>query len=255
MQAESVHISSLGSQGPHFVMLHGWGRSSMSLKALGDLFSRDYQVHLVDLPGFGRAPIPEEVWGAHDYARVVLKALSIRGIDRFTLLGHSFGGKVAICMAAQAPAQVERLVLIAASGLPRHRGFKDRVRMQGIRFLSKFIRRYDQLTGSQVFEDRFVPRFASADYRNAGPMRPILVKAVNEAVAEQLPRIQAPTLLIWGDQDMETPPDIGERMAASILQSQLLVLPGKGHEPFAGGGAQLCAYHLKSFLQREGQPC
>ena len=78
--------------------------------------------------------------------------------------------------------------------------------------------------------EKFYKRFGSTDYKDAeGIMRKILVKVVNENLKPILKNIEAPTLLIWGDEDTATPLYMGKTMEKEIPDSGLVVLEGTGH--------------------------
>ena len=76
-------------------------------------------------------------------------------------------------------------------------------------------------------------KIGSADYLNAGEMRPILVRVVNEDILPLLPEIKHETLLIWGENDTETPPDMARKMNAGLSNSRLEIIKGAGHYAFA----------------------
>lgn len=148
------------------------------------------------------------------------------------LVGHSNGGRIAITLAARQPARFSRLVLVAGAGIrPRRRaGYYIRVGA------FKLARWFFSLPGWGVTGRRMISkmsdRFGSRDYRAAGPMRPTLVKLVNEDLTPLLSAIQAPTLILWGDQDQEVGRSAMEIMAARIPQARLVVFEGAGHFPF-----------------------
>jgi pimeloyl-ACP methyl ester carboxylesterase len=247
-----LSIERFGFEGPPILLLHGWGRSLENLKGLGQLLSHRLQVHLIDLPGFGKSPAPEGVWSALDYADCLCDYLDSLGLERVDILGHSFGGKVAMSMALRYPSRVGKLILIAANGLKRKRSFLQKMRISSIRYLSKGCKTIDALLKTQLFQKRFVPRFGSSDYRNANAkMRSILVKSVNEDMSKEVKEIQASTLLIWGSLDTETPPEIAERLHRSISKSEMIIFPGKDHYLHEDAGAQLCAYYIEPFLERK----
>ncbi len=91
-------------------------------------------------------------------------------------------------------------------------------------------------------------RFGSRDYLAAGPMRPTLVKVVNEDLTPLLPGVQAPTLILWGDRDREIPRTAMEIMAARIPNARLVVFEGAGHFPFLDVPERFCGA-LMEFLR------
>ncbi len=234
-------------QGDPVVLLHGWGSSSQSLTPLcGDL-ATTFHVLAVDLPGFGCSQPPPSAWGAQDYADHILRLKQEAGIERAALVGHSFGGRVAIALAASQPARVSRLALVAGAGIraPRSAGYSVRVAT------AKLVKHFFSLPGWGATGQRILAkvssRLGSRDYRAAGNMRPTLVKVVNEDLTPILPAIQAPTLLLWGDRDQEVPRSAMETMAARIPQSRLVVFAGAGHFPFLDAPEEFCRT-LREFL-------
>lgn len=239
----------LGKGKEPVLLLHGWGQSAQALRPLGEALGCQYQLHLLDLPGFGKSAAPSEAWDSSQYANCVLDYLKGQGIERCSIVGHSFGGKVALRLCIEEGSRVNKLVLMASSGLqPRRSGLK-KLRMQGIKALRAVTKGWDRLFRTEYFEQRFVPRFASTDYLNAGPMRPTLVKTLREDLEPRLREVKSDTLLLWGDSDTETPAEMAQRFARGIPSAELCLLTGKDHHPYQGGGAQLCAYHIRKFLE------
>jgi pimeloyl-ACP methyl ester carboxylesterase len=229
-------------------MIHGWGQSKSDLRPLGHLLAKAATVHLVDLPGFGDSPLPATAWSTADYALALDAHLQARGIDSAILLGHSFGGRVAVQLAGLVPERVRGLVLVAAAGLPGKRSIFSLARARALRCLGLFLRWVEKLTRLPAHA-WFVGRFGSSDYKQAeGVLRGILVKAVNENLGSVAARIRCPALLIWGEKDTATPLEMGRRYQAAISNSELVVLPAKDHFPHRGAGAHLCAYHILRWL-------
>lgn len=249
-----MHTEIIGTGNRHIVLLHGWGHSLDSLRQLGSLLALRYRVHLIDLPGFGKSPAPESTWNSFDYADALAKYLKEQGIERACLCGHSFGGKVAFSFASRYPEQTDKLILIAASGLKPCRPFLPRLRTAALRVGAKLYKTIDALWGSKLFETEFIPRFGSADYKQAGSLRSILVQSVNEDLSAALKEVQCKTLLLWGGKDKESPLEIGKRMHALIRNSSLLVFPDKGHALPLDVGSQLCMRYIAPFLE-EAAPC
>jgi len=248
--AKSLFVECLGGDGSPLFILHGWGNCSKVMKPMGDLLKHHSKVYLVDLPGFGQSLFPEDLWNSVNYADCLFEYLLLHGIEKVSLLGHSFGGKVAMSFAAKYPNHIEKLTLIAPSGLKRKRSLREKCRLYLIRSAGKLVKLVDKYSHSRFFERHFSTKFGSKDYQNAGKMRPILVKSVNEDLTHEIKKIQAPTLLLWGEEDTETPPEIAHRLNTLIQQSTLHIFPGKDHHPYVEAGAHLCAFYILPFLMR-----
>lgn len=245
---ETLHVERLGKGGPPLILLHGWGQDSSHLRYLGELLSWQRDVHLIDLPGFGKSAPPGGVWSSFDYAKCLVRYLDKQKIQTADFIGHSFGGKVALSLAIEYSSRIRRLAALAPSGLKPHRSYTQRGKFITIKWSGKAAKFIDRFCGSQFFSSYFIPKFGSSDYKNAGAMRPILVKSVNEDLSHLLPRITAPVLLIWGDKDSQTPKEMAERMNHLIPKSKLLRFPHHDHDLHKDSGAHLCAFHILPFL-------
>jgi pimeloyl-ACP methyl ester carboxylesterase len=230
---------------PELVWAHGWGHSHDSLLPLAEAMRPRADSLLVDLPGFGAAPLPPGPWGTDDYADAMAEWLAGLPARKRVWVGHSFGCRVGVQLAARHPQAVSALVLIAAAGLPPHRSLATRLRRWPLRLAFRAMR---AITPEGPARDRLRERFGSSDYRNAGAMRPVLVKAVNEDLSEPAGRIQVPVVLIHGDGDTESPPEIAERFHALIPGSQLHLLRGFDHLSIISDGRHQVAHLIGELL-------
>jgi pimeloyl-ACP methyl ester carboxylesterase len=244
-----INAIRLGKTGDVVLMMHGWGQNLHSMRLLGDLLSKWNQVIIVDLPGFGQSPKPDADWDTTQYAERMAKYIEAEKISPVHLVGHSFGGRVALRLASHFPDKVKSVVLINSHGLQRKLTGKRKFKSMRSKLLGKSCKLIDGMFGTKTFQTWFSPKFASADYLNAGPMRNIMVKAVMEDVTEDARKIQAPTFMLFGEKVDETPVEFGERFKQLIKNSQLVVLPGKDHFPFIDEGAHLCASYILRFFR------
>ena len=93
-------------------------------------------------------------------------------------------------------------------------------------------------------------RFGSADYARAGKLRPILVKAVGEDLSEVARAVRCPAVLVYGDRDSETPPEIGARLNRLMPQSRLIVLRGFDHWSVLTDGRHQIVQRLSEFVEQ-----
>jgi len=208
-----------GEGRPNVLALHGWGRRGRDFAMMMEGFSGIAP----DLPGFGSTPAPDEVIGADAYADIVAGVLG--QFDRPpVVVGHSFGGRVAVCLAARHPGQVGPLVL---TGVPLIRAQKTITPAIGFRVVRR-LHRMGVVSDERLEQEK--RKRGSADYRAAtGVMRDILVKVVNESYESQLQRVSTPIRLVWGADDTEVPVSVAETAQSFIADSSLEVLAGVGH--------------------------
>ena len=208
-----------GTEAPKVVALHGWGRRgkdfASTLEGLDSV--------ALDLPGFGASPAPEHVIGAEGYADIV--APFLEEFDRPpVLVGHSFGGRVSVCLAARRPELVAGLVLTGVPLLRSTPRRKPQLRYRFVRTMHKY-----GLVSDERMEALKRSR-GSADYRAAtGVMRDILVKVVNESYESHMAQIECSVSLVWGANDSEVPVVVAERAIEIFPDASLTVLGEVGH--------------------------
>jgi pimeloyl-ACP methyl ester carboxylesterase len=207
-----------GEGNPEIIALHGWGRT-------GADFSRvlaGTNALALHLPGFGSAPPPPEPWSTSEYADHLARALE--GHPPAVLVGHSFGGRVALRLAARHPACVKALVLTGVPFLARSGGAKPHFAFR----LGKRARKLGLISETRMEELR--NRYGSTDYRAAqGVMRGVLVKAIGEDYFVDAATVCAPVTLVWGENDGPAPLLGAQKSLEYFPQATLRVVPGAGH--------------------------
>lgn len=217
--AGDVLADRTGAEPARVLALHGWGRT-------GDDFAgivAGTDALAVHLPGFGRTEPPPEVWGSPEYAAHLAAALA--GTGPYVVVGHSFGGRVAVRLAAAHPELVSALVL---TGVPLVRATSAPRPRLALR-VAKRLHAAHVLPAAVV--DRLRRTGGSADYTAAqGVMRGVLVRVVGEDYTVDLARIagRLPVHLVWGEAD-DAAPLAGARMAGQALGVDVEVVPGAGH--------------------------
>lgn len=209
-----------GTGSPRVIALHGWRRTHADFAELLE----GMDAIAVDLPGFGSSPEPPVAWGAGEYADA-LAAVAETFDTPPVILGHSFGGRVAVCLAAARPELAKALVL---SGVPllRRAGAPRKAKMS-IR-IARQLHKLGLVSGARMEELR--RRHGSADYRAAtGVMRDTFVRLVNETYEDEMRALQCPVELVWGDDDTEAPLELAQRSLSIIPKANLVVVPGAGH--------------------------
>lgn len=234
----------------HVVWGHGWGQDHTAFAAMAQALGTGAAHTLIDFPGFGRSPPPPAVWGTEDYADAIAAWLATLPPVPVLWVGHSFGGRVGLRLAARHPDSVRGLFLIASAGLKRRRPPHRRLQLYLKVRLYKILRK---LAGAGFSPEWLQKRLGSTDYRNAGVMRPVFVRTVNEDQTESVRKIGCPVQLVYGADDTETPPEIGERLADLIFGARLTVLPAQDHYSVLGEGRHQVLHHLHEFMGATAQ--
>lgn len=228
-------------------VLHGWGANIESVMPIVSSLKDRYRVIAYDSLGHGDSDEPDAVIGGDDYVDLLRKIYDYYGIARATCIGHSFGGKTLTVFSALYPEKVGKLVLVDASGVLPKRSFTYYRKVYTFKFLKKLYKLLFFWQDTEKAMARFYKKFGSDDYKAAdGIMRKVFVKVVNESTEEYFPRIQADTLLIWGDEDDATPLSMARVFEEKIPEAGLVVLKG-GHFSYLDAYGQFDAV-LRSFL-------
>jgi pimeloyl-ACP methyl ester carboxylesterase len=223
----------IAGRGPAILVLHGWGGSSDSwIRVQGILASQGYKVICPDFPGFGKSTPPPEPWEITDYSSFVLNFVKELKLGSFFLLGHSFGGRIAIKFVVNHPKRVKSLILCDSAGIKPKSGPKTRV----IYWIARI--------GNAIFTPKHFARFKDAarnlfyiflrnrDYVKAnGVMKETIKKVLSEDLLLDLAKIKTKTLITWGGIDKMVPPKYANIFKEKIKDSKLEILPKIGHSP------------------------
>lgn len=221
-----ISFESYGS-GPVIVLLHGWGDAARGLRPLAEALAKHYRVIVPDLPGFGDSEVPPVAWGLNDYAKFLGSFLHKMDVEPYALIGHSNGGAIAIRALAMDTVRAQKVVLLASAGVrSTYRGRKRFLRL--IAKVGKVLvwplpGRLKQRLRKKVYKaigsDMFVAEHLQQTFK----------KIVTDDVLADAPKIHAPTLLIYGEQDDATPPAYGRQFQQRIPHATLRLLPQAGH--------------------------
>ncbi|MEK7510433.1 MAG: alpha/beta hydrolase [Patescibacteria group bacterium] len=229
-KALQVNYKVVGS-GKQILILHGWGSSSDSWVKIQQMIAeKGFQAIALDLPGFGKTEAPREIWGVEEYANFVNQFAEQLGLAKFVLTGHSFGGQTAIQFAVQHPEKVEKLVLIAAAGVRRTPGVAKKLVMAVAKLVSflLYLVPFEDLRNN--IRNAMYMLIRRRDYvRTQGIMREIFKKVIMHDLTAKFSKIQAPTLIVWGDRDELTPVQDAYLMHELIPNSKLEIISGGKH--------------------------
>ena len=202
-------------KGQDIVLLHGWGQNIQMMDPIGKNLDDNFKITILDLPGFGNSDIPKFAYTINDYTNLLESFLKELNIKEPILIGHSFGGRIAINYASKF--KVKKLVLFGTPFLVRK---KNSLKV-------KILKSLKQIKILNNFAEKMKNHLGSEDYRNAkGVMREILVNTVNESLETSASKINVPTLLIWGESDQAVPISEAKELEKTITDSALIVLPG-----------------------------
>lgn len=215
----------LGSKNQkNILILHGWGQSLENWKFVANKLSENYMVVLLDLPGFGSSSQPNSTFGMQEYSNFVNEFINKMKLENIILIGHSFGGKISIEIASE-NSKIDQLFLISPSGI------ENRSFIVNIKNIISKILRVLLFWLPEKFKENYRFIIGSRDYINAGKMREIFKKVINEKMISYAENIDLPTIIVWGEKDEELNLKNAKLLKSLIKNSTLRILWGVGHSP------------------------
>ena len=224
----------VGGQGAPLLVLHGAGGNRGWTRSMARI-AEQFTVWAPTHPGFGTSGDAEWMEGIDDLARFYLWFIDAAGLGRPHLLGHSIGGWTAAEMAAMSPGSIDRLVLVAPVGLKPEAG----------EILDVFFYTPVQLRDLTVHDPKTIPEWEELFTRPPTPAeqeialrnREMTARLTwkpymhNPRLAQFLPRVSNPTLIVWGREDRIVPVVCGEQYRRLLPNATLKVLEACGHLP------------------------
>lgn len=256
----SINYKIVGAGKTPVVLLHGWGLSSEKyVMTAENILEKDsgYVFYIPDLPGFGKSEEPKENWKLDDYvdfAKEFFKNVAQRdgGFEplgdilekavkdgessfkienkKVILIGHSFGGRIAIKYARKYPEDLEKLVLTGAAGI-KHRLTARQEIFYRLSKTGKRIFRLPILSFAEKYARQLLyGLLREKDYVSASArMKEIMKNALDEDLTGNLEQIETATVLIWGKNDRSTPLEDGRLMDKKIANSKLFIIEEANH--------------------------
>ena len=173
------------------VYLHGWGADNKTLGFCDKTLANENSLY-IDFPPFGKSGEVSSDWSIFTYANLVVSLCEKLNIKKINLIGHSFGGRVAIVVATLCKNETNKLVLIDSAGLKPKRSLKYYFKVWSYKIRKKM--------GLDVSQ------YGSDDYKNLDEkMRPVFNSIVNTHLDDFLPLIKNETLIMFGEKDKSTP--------------------------------------------------
>lgn len=225
-----INYKIFGSKGMPFLILHGWGSKSDRWEKVGELLSKSGLVVIVpDLPGFGHSETLKESWNVDNYVEWVNEFSNSVDIlkDNFYLLGHSFGGAVSAKFSIKYPQKVKKLFLFAAA-FSRKKTTKNRLLGKVLKLVKVFSFLPFYNLARKAFYKFIIRR---SDYlRVDGVMKETFLKVVSEDLSQHLAFIKVPTIILWGDKDIDTLVEDAHFANKKIEGSELIIVEGADHD-------------------------
>jgi pimeloyl-ACP methyl ester carboxylesterase len=233
--------------GDPIVMLHGFGTSSFSFRFIIPSLSEKYKVFALDLKGFGDSPKPRDgAYSVYDQALLVSKFIKDNNLKDIILVGHSFGGGVALSLALLEPNNIKAMILLDSASYKQK--LPTMIRWLNIPILGKagFYLLPSELETREAynyafFDDKKIPKesikelskklkLKNARYAFCQTAQTMIPDDIDD-ISKLYSNITIPTLILWGNDDIVIKKSIGKKLHQNLSNSTLKIIHNCGHMP------------------------
>jgi pimeloyl-ACP methyl ester carboxylesterase len=207
-------------QGEPLVSLHGAG--GMKLYHSHALLAAQYRVIVFEVPGFGQSPANERSQSMPELARTMAQAVTNLGIERFNLMGNSFGGKLALWLAVQQPERIQALILVAPAAI-RPEGAAPPQALSSEELMARLYAHPERQAPLPPVDPAIRAKQQTLVRRVMGPAR-------DEALESRLPSLNVPVLVVFGTLDRMIPPEMGRLYCEKLPNCHLVLVYDAAHE-------------------------
>ena len=240
----------VSGEGTPVILLHGWLCSLDTMKPIANVL-QNFKVYNVDLPGFGKSDMPQKPFNTNDFGDFLDGFIKELEIENPIMIGHSNGGRTIINYAGRNLGKIKKIILIDSAGIKPKRKLSYYIKVYTFKTLKKFLGIFPDVEMFNNIRERVLGKFGSSDYKNSSEvLRRTMSIIINEDQTEILKNIKAPTLLLWGENDEDTPIRDGNIMEENIKDSSLIEIKGAGHFSYLDSYNQ-CMEIIKNFLKGE----
>lgn len=266
-QYQNIRVAYLDhGSGRPIIFLHGQASDLLNFEPVYPLFEKDYRIIAIDYPGFGKSEKPLIDFSEEFYVRLLDKLYDITGIEKATLIGHSYGGYVAMVYGSSHPERVSSMVLISPAGIQEYPNIVKRTMRNSFTVdaivstpVEKSLSNYEVSTFNKTPEVEQYALRRAALLKNGGEEFRGYAHAMVQAmelmletdIRDRIGKADIPTLLVWGRNDPLVPYKISKITQEYIPHSQLATIENCGHFPMLESPQKLYKI-VNTYLQEKG---
>ncbi len=211
------------------LILPGWGNTKNTFNYMIN-FLKDYAtIYILDFPGFGNSSFPNRDLNIYDYGYLIKDFININNINDAIVIGHSFGCRVILILSGMLNMMFKKIIILNGAGIKRIRKISSYIKIISYKIL-KQLKWFMKKDKRKEYIRKLSKRFGSSDYNNLSDnMKKTFVNITSEDLSYLLPNVKPETLLIWGENDQDTPLSDGKLMRKKLDNAELIQLKNTGH--------------------------
>ncbi len=250
IQNWNIYYETIG-EGKPVILLHGWLCDIETMRPIAKELCKNFKVYLVDIVGFGKSDLPENPLNTNDFGDFLFEFIKKLDIKNPILIGHSNGGRMIINCVGRGLIKPKKIVLMDSAGLIPKRKLTYYIKVSIFKAGKAILNKLPNIGLMKELKEKLLNNVGSSDYRSSAPvLRETMKNILNEDMSDLLPNIKAPTLLIWGGRDTDTPIYQAKKMESLIPDCGIVEYPFSGHFAYLEN-IQNCCIVLNEFLKND----
>ncbi|MBO5121526.1 MAG: alpha/beta hydrolase [Bacilli bacterium] len=225
----TIYYEKHGNSKNTILILPGWGNTRETFHHIINNFKNNYTIYILDYPGLGNSPIPNKTLTIYDYTEIIIDFMEKLNIINPIIIAHSFGGRITSLLTGYYKHKVEKLILIDIAGIKPKKTLKKLIKEKIYKLKKKIIKLFPKKKQNYLYQ-KLLKKYASPDYLSLPPtMHETFKNIVNEDLTKHFKNIKEETLLIWGENDQDTPLQDAYKIKSLIKNSALIILKNGNH--------------------------
>ena len=223
----TIYYEKYGKEKKDLIILPGWGDTRKTFTNIIKNIN-EYNVYIIDYPGFGNSPPLKKEYTIYDYAELIFNFIKDKNINNPIIIAHSFGGRITSLLTTKYKLKVKKLILIDVAGIKRI-NLKVFIKQKIYKILKKLILILPIKIRNNL-QNKLFNKFSSNDYKNLNNiMKKTFQNIVNENLKNDYKKINVETLIIWGEKDQDTPLKDGKLLTKLIKDSAIIIYKNAKH--------------------------
>ena len=225
----TIYYEKYGSKKESILILPGWGNTSQTFKNIIEVFKEKYTIYILDYPGFGNSPTPEQELTIYNYAELINSFIKEKIVNNPIIIAHSFGGRITAILLGKYKLKIKKVILFDVAGLKQKKSIKQILKEKLYKLLKKLVKLLPKKEREKYYR-KLLLIFGSTDYLNLpASMHKTFQNIIKEDLKDYYRSINAEVLIIWGDKDTDTPLKVAYKLHKIINNSGLIIYKNSGH--------------------------
>lgn len=228
----SMYYETFGNHSKSLLILPGWGDTRNTFTNLSAFLSNYFTVYIIDYPGFGNSTFPSRDLTIFDYSDLIYEFIKELNLDDPILMGHSFGGRIITVLTGYYQYKFSNIILMDSAGIKPKTTIKKLLHKLSYKIAKKIGKLLPKKYQKKYYKNLF-NKYASTDYQALSiNMRKTFQNVINTDLKNYLKYINSKVLIIWGNNDYDTPIKDAKIINNKIKNSELIIIDNVGHFPY-----------------------